>query len=68
VTTTRADEAGQKFLSNEDLASRYGVSLATVRDWRRHRTGPIATKVGALVRYALADVIDWERQNREASA
>jgi predicted DNA-binding transcriptional regulator AlpA len=53
------------FLTTVELASRYGVSLMTIRDWRKKGTGPVATKLGGLVRYALADVLAWERSRRD---
>lgn len=67
MASTQVREPDQVFLSNEDLAARYGVSLAAVRDWRKSRTGPVVTKVGALVRYALSDVLAWETSRREAA-
>lgn len=56
------------YLSVDDLATRYGVSPGAVRDWRRLGTGPIVTKIGGLVRFALADVLAWEQANREDRA
>lgn len=55
------------FLSNEQLAERYGVPLATVRKWRHERTGPPAVKVGRHVRYRLADVEAWEAAHQDGS-
>jgi predicted DNA-binding transcriptional regulator AlpA len=61
-------QAPRPFLTVEQLAERYGVSVAAVRDWRRYGTGPVVTKVGGLVRFALDDVLAWEQSRREASA
>jgi hypothetical protein len=65
MTTITQARSVPEFLSNEALADRYEVPVNTVRDWRRRGTGPVATKVGGLVRYALADVLAWEKANRE---
>jgi hypothetical protein len=53
------------FLTTEELASRYAVSLMTIRDWRKKGTGPVGTRVGALVRYHIDDILAWERRNRD---
>lgn len=52
------------WLSNQDLADRYHVSLDTVRRWRLHGDGPLGVRVGRHVRYALEDVEAWEQQRR----
>jgi excisionase family DNA binding protein len=66
--TVRATQQERPYLTVGQLAARYGVSVGAVRDWRRNGTGPIVTKVGGLVRFALADVLAWEQSRREASA
>jgi predicted DNA-binding transcriptional regulator AlpA len=48
------------YLSNEDLATRYGVPIKTVRKWRYEGTGPQGFRVGRHVRYREADVRRWE--------
>lgn len=53
------------FLTNEDLAARYGVAVDTIRTWRKQGQGPVATKLVSLVRYAIADVTSWENAGRE---
>jgi predicted DNA-binding transcriptional regulator AlpA len=39
-----------------ELASEWGVSVATLRSWRRRRTGPRYVRVGRSVRYLRRDV------------
>lgn len=56
------------FLSNRDLAERYGKPLATIRDWRIRRTGPRGIKIGGAVRYRLSEVKRWEREAEQAEA
>jgi uncharacterized protein YndB with AHSA1/START domain len=50
-----------QWLTNQDLADRYRVSIKTVREWRFKGRGPAGHKFGKHVRYALADVEAWER-------
>lgn len=56
---------GKKYWSTEELAERFGVSVNTVRDWRRRGVGPVACKLGGLVRYRADDVDRWEQESRE---
>lgn len=56
------------WLSNEDLAERYGIPLATVRKWRHMGTGPKGARLGRSVRYPLAEVEKWEREQMAAQA
>lgn len=60
-----ATAEGEKHLSPEQLAAREGVSLATVYQWNSRGGGPPFIKIaGRLVRYKLADVIDWENAHK----
>ena len=58
--------ATKEWLSNQQLAQRYDVSLDTVRRWRLHGDGPAGIRVGRHVRYALEDVEAWEDERRQA--
>jgi excisionase family DNA binding protein len=46
-------------LTEQELAKRLNVSLASVRRWRVNGRGPLFVKVGALVRYRPEDVDAW---------
>lgn len=46
-------------LTEQELAKRLSVSLASVRRWRINGRGPLFVKVGALVRYRPEDVDAW---------
>jgi excisionase family DNA binding protein len=46
-------------LTEQELAKRLNVSLASVRRWRINGRGPLFVKVGALVRYRPEDVDAW---------
>jgi predicted DNA-binding transcriptional regulator AlpA len=43
-------------LDEHAVAKFYGISVATIRRWRWLRTGPKFHKLGASVRYRLADL------------
>lgn len=55
------------WLSNEDVAKRYDISIDTVRKWRHEGTGPAGVRFGRHVRYSLVEVERWERE-KSASA
>ena len=46
-------------LTEEDVAKRLHVSLASMRRWRLERRGPPFIKVGSLVRYRSEDLESW---------
>jgi hypothetical protein len=48
-----------------ELASRWKISVRTLQDWRRRKTGPRFVKLqGWAVRYPLQAVIDFEEQSQ----
>jgi len=51
---------GDKHLGPEDLAEREGVTVQTVYQWNKTRSGPRFMKIGRHVRYRLADIVAWE--------
>ena len=53
--------------SNDDLARRYGVPLATVTDWRHRGVGPAGVRFGKHVRYSRQAIIAWENERASAS-
>ena len=53
------------FYSPKDLARRWGVSTRTLDRWRRVDQGPKYLKLGWLIAYRKADVLEFEeRQTR----
>lgn len=64
--TTRSDAVDRRFLSADDLASRYSgkVSVKTLANWRSTGTGPAYTKIGGRVFYAIEDIEKWELQRQ----
>lgn len=51
-----------------ELAHHLGVSVETVRWWRKQGTGPRAIKVGRRVFYSDRDVRQWLNKRRERVA
>ena len=52
------------YLDQHELALRWRVSPRTLERWRWQKTGPIYTKIGGKVLYAIGDVEDYERRRR----
>jgi excisionase family DNA binding protein len=46
-------------MTEQEVAKRLNVSLASVRRWRLEKRGPAFVKVGALVRYRPEDLDAW---------
>jgi hypothetical protein len=59
--TVMEDYTGDKWITRQELADRYGVPVKTPAEWASKGTGPRYAKFGRHVRYRLSDVIDWER-------
>jgi predicted site-specific integrase-resolvase len=55
------------FLTPDQVAERYQVSLDTLKEWRYRRRGPEFLHIGKRVRYREADLLRWE-QEQEAAA
>ena len=65
------NQTTQQFFTSDQLAERYGLSPATIADWRRKNRGPKYYTVpkyaissgSAKVRYELNEILEWEKQN-----
>jgi excisionase family DNA binding protein len=55
----RIDPATARLWTVDDVSAFLGVPAATPYQWRHHRTGPPAYKVGRHLRYAPAEVRAW---------
>jgi predicted DNA-binding transcriptional regulator AlpA len=53
-------------LTQTQLAARWQVSTRTLQRWREDDKGPAWIRIGALVRYRLADVEAFEAAHRSA--
>lgn len=62
----------ERWLTAEDLAERFQVSVAAIRDWRVKHYGPPGVKFGSgkggTVRYRLSEVERFERDTERAQA
>jgi excisionase family DNA binding protein len=52
----------ERHMSPEELADRFGVSVQTVYQWNKNRSGPRYMRVGRHCRYRLSDVLAWEER------
>ncbi|MGW6570160.1 helix-turn-helix transcriptional regulator [Streptomyces sp. NPDC054975] len=52
-------ELPDEYLTPEDIAVKFKVSVETVYYWRKQRTGPPGFRVGRYVRYDPAAVQAW---------
>jgi predicted DNA-binding transcriptional regulator AlpA len=60
MSETAIQSSDLRYLKDSEVARLIGVSLATMRRWRLHRTGPPATKIqGGAVRYSVSQLQDW---------
>ena len=55
----RVDKNMNTLLTEEEVAKRLHVSLASIRRWRLERRGPQFIKVGSLVKYRPEDLENW---------
>lgn len=62
------DRAEPAFLTPEQLAARWQVQPELLANWRYRGVGPVHTKLGHAVRYAMSDVEVYEAQQRGNTA
>jgi excisionase family DNA binding protein len=58
----------QSLMDVNAIARMLSVSPATVRDWRKRGEGPLAYKIGRLVRWDRVEVQKWLSAHRERPA
>lgn len=49
-------------LDESELATRWGLSVKTLRRWRQENLGPVFCKLGSRVTYLIAEVEAFERR------
>ena len=54
-----------EMLTSEELAARWSMAEATLRNWRVSGNGPRFIRLGGLIRYLISDVVAFE--NKQAS-
>lgn len=58
----RQDAAVRIALDENELATRWGLSVKTLRRWRQEQLGPVFCKLGARVTYLISEVEAFERR------
>jgi len=53
-------------LTEAELADRWGMSPKSLQHWRIDGRGPVYTKLSKNVRYAIEDILQYERDRRRA--
>ena len=56
------DGATRIAIDENELATRWGLSVKTLRRWRQEQLGPVFCKLGASVRYQISAIEQYERQ------
>ena len=56
------DAALRIALDENELATRWGLSVKTLRRWRQQSLGPVFCKLGARVTYLISEVEAFERR------
>ena len=59
---------GRQHLDEQATADFLGLKVATVRDWRLRRTGPVYCKFGRAVRYPLDELEKFAEQAKVRAA
>lgn len=54
-----AGDLKQKFLTEQEVAEFFSISVDSLRSWRKSGTGPAYYKVGGSIRYRLEDLEDF---------
>lgn len=55
----------REWLTTDELATELKVPADTVRDWRKHGTGPTGHRIGRHVRYHRTDIDTWTATRRD---
>ena len=55
-------DAPRLALDESELATRWGLSVKTLRRWRQEQLGPVFCKLGARVTYLIAEIEAFERR------
>ena len=53
-------------LSIDELAEYLGVSIKTIYEWRQTGRGPVGTRMGRHLKFAISDVRTWLDEKRES--
>ena len=60
ISSLQTLNAISNYGKNEHYAAAFlGVSVATIRRWRREGRGPRFKRLGGMIRYAITDLQEW---------
>lgn len=62
VRRSSRDGATRIAIDENELATRWGLSVKTLRRWRQEQLGPVFCKLGARVTYLISEVEAFERR------
>ena len=62
ITRPSRDGALRIAIDENELATRWGLSVKTLRRWRQESLGPVFCKLGARVTYLITEVEAFERR------
>jgi excisionase family DNA binding protein len=68
IPKTAGTDLPDRYLTVDDLADLFGVTVETVYQWRRKRTGPPGFRVGKHLRYDPGAVRAWVTQRMASGA
>jgi predicted DNA-binding transcriptional regulator AlpA len=57
-----------QYLTATEVASRLGVSVQALANWRAKNIGPLSIKVVGSIRYPRKDFEEWESRQKETTA
>lgn len=61
------DLSADEYLTTAEVAARLRMTQGGLRYWRHAKKGPPSFKVGDRTRYAVADVIAWENEQKRTT-
>jgi hypothetical protein len=61
VLADPAADTNTTHLTQEDVARRFRISVATIERWRSESVGPVYLKLCGKIRYRLQDILAYER-------
>lgn len=62
VSRPLQNKAARIALDESELATRWGLSVKTLRRWRQEQLGPVFCKLGSRVTYLISEIEAFERR------
>lgn len=58
----------KEWLCCKEVASRIGITVRTLYNWKKRNYGPKAYDYGTITRYRASDIADWQQQLNNQAA